>query len=235
MFLAMVHILDYAVMKYVTDCPLLVKQEHLHAKMHHQGQKNMKTEGDRLGRFWLLGKLFDIILLRLGRTVGVSVAAGVEATAGHLIYYASSAPFVKDCESDVCLFHFLEELEHGLLTVQSIKKQSHFIVRLLLFPIMCILWCVSCLSPIITAFVVDPIIIFKPTTYVQLVKYIGTLGFAWMASEWAMVSLWLVPYALDNYKEHEKKYAYYVARWDARKIPYEIVDQASYDLYTCEY
>lgn len=235
LFLAMVHILDYAVMKYVTDCPLLVKQEHLHAKMHIKGQKNKKAEGDELKRFLPLAKAFDLLLLRLGRTIGVSVACAVESTSAHLLYYASSTPFLKDWESDVLLIHFLEEIEHGLLTVQSIKKQTYFVVRLLLYPLMVLLWAITCVYPLLSTFIANPSLLIKPSTLPQMIQYIGILGFACITVEWAMFSLWLMPFVIDDFSEHKKKYAYYEARLNERKIPFQIVDQADYDLYAIEY
>jgi hypothetical protein len=235
-FLAIVHILDYAVMKYVSDCPFLVKQEHLHAKMHIKGHKNKKAEGDELKRFWPFGKLFDILLLRLGKSIGISVTCAIESTSAHLFYYASSSPFLKDWESDVTLIHFLEEIEHGLLTVQSIKKHTHFLVRLILYPFLFPLWAIICVYPIISAFIAQPSIILRPwSTLPQLIQYIGVMGFACLAVEWAMFSLWLVPFTVDDFNEHKKKYTYYEARLNERKIPFQIVDQASYDLYACEY
>merc|ERR1712046_379483 len=80
LFLKTVHILDYAVMKYVDkDCETLSKQEHGHAKMHLEGQKDL-AETDRMARWEPITWLFHFLLLGCGRTVGIALAGGVEAS-----------------------------------------------------------------------------------------------------------------------------------------------------------
>jgi hypothetical protein len=231
LFLKLVDILDFAVMKYVRDCPILVQQEHRHAAFHKKGQKKKVQEGDSLTRFWLLTKIFDLVLLRSGPIIGAHLACAVETASTNVLYYAAASPFISDYESDLVLFHSFEEVEHSGLTVQSLKKQTYFLVRLILLPLMLLIVFLFEYSPLITLTLSSPtLFITRPRTIIDMILFFGTASMGFLTGAWAVIAIWLSPFALESWHDQQMKYDFYQKRVQRRGILFEEEEKQTYPL-----
>lgn len=178
MFLALVHILDYAVMKYVgDDVKLLVEQEHQHAKMHLAGQKEEEIIGHGFTRFAPLDFIFRRLFLRMGRTLGLTLSLGLEtsSSAGFSVLFCMPFCGYGTQLTDVTVFHMYEEVEHGVVTVAQLRPQTNFIVRVICFPVTVALWVAFVSVPVITRTLPRPMTLLNPMTYVDMAMYLLTM------------------------------------------------------------
>ncbi len=228
LFLATVHILDYAVMKYVHDCRLLAKQEQAHARMHMEG---IKAQPSGFNRFTLLAKLFNILLLRLGQPFGLASTLAVETVAGPCFHTIGKSRFMKDWETDLTLFHMFEEVEHGPLTVQSLKKQSSFLMRLLTYFPMVGLTIVFFLLPPFLKLVSSPLLFFRqPSAFIDLLYFYAAFLPAFFRANWLLLAYYLSPVAVEREEEITKAFDYFKQRVSQRGIAVDDVDSESYAL-----
>jgi hypothetical protein len=51
--------------------------------------------------------------------------------------------------NDLTLIHILEEVEHGMVTVQTLRPRTNFIMRLVSFPLLILVAFVYFISPVI--------------------------------------------------------------------------------------
>lgn len=229
MFLILVHILDYGVMKYVgTDITHLVEQEYRHAKMHHQGAKKEK-ETDPCRRWAPIVWLFDFLMLRCGRNFGAAIAGAVEASSGNAFYVSMLSPFVRNYPNDLVLFHFLEEMEHSELTVQNLRSKTYAFVRVFTFPVMMPLWFLFVLAPPLLHIVGHPWVLLRLKTYPQFVCYY--LGFipTLVAGLLGVVFHWVLPFS-EAKVFTTWRYKYCGDLVAARGIEFDIEEKCAYPL-----
>merc|ERR1712087_987072 len=114
---------------------MLTEQEHLHAKMHIQGEKTANQQGNTAKRWKLMASLIDFFLLRCGRSIGIACTGYVESVAAEVLYLTCQLPFVRWWLNDLLLFHVFEEIEHSELTVQILGDKSSVLMRIATFPL----------------------------------------------------------------------------------------------------
>lgn len=210
-----------------------------HLFFFRRGQKTATTEGDAGARFKLVRWGFDVLLLRLGAAVGTAGSLAVETLTGMGFYHASSLAHLvgaQDHENNLTLFHQFEEMEHGALTVQALKKRTSFLLHLLLLPVVMIVVSLFYFTPMITAILANPrerLLVAPKKTLVDFCQYTFVALIGWGTMMWLLVAYWLSPVAVEPYESHHAKYyEYFKKRVEARKISYDIVEKADYSL-TC--
>ena len=219
---------DYCVMKALgSDIPLLSKQEHLHAKMHHQGRAERERLAHRLARWAWFAGIVDFFLLRCGRHVGSSLVGFVEATTGLWTYYMMILPGTKGFMSNEIAFHAFEELEHGPLTTQYLRKQVSPIMPLLLFPLGVAVYLIYFFAPPLMVLVTNPLHLVRLQTYVDFVTYYSTFLPVFVLTMYACITYWVLPFAEDPV-QHQARYQYFQQLCHERGIQYTIVESATY-------
>jgi hypothetical protein len=224
------NILDYSVMKYVgEDVSILSRQEGKHAVLHIAAMKHRKLQGEHATRWkWFLW-LADLLLLRCGRALGVSLVTHIEAAAWSWFFFPIYLPFVKNGLPNLFVFHGMEEVEHGALTVQSLRKQTNVVFSLLTFPIVIIVHIVLLLCPPISAIMMNPKLLLLPQTYLNLINYYLAFGPGFIGSTIGQIVYCLLPF-------HESQFLFqlmhkiYEGEIKARGITFKVVDQDTYTL-----
>jgi len=224
------NILDYAVMKYVgEDVSILSKQEGKHAVLHLAAMKYRKTQGENATRWgWFLW-LADFLLLRCGRVLGVSLALHIEAAAWCWFYVPVVSPFVKGGLPNLFVFHGMEEVEHGALTVHCLRKQTSILLSLLTFPLVVIVHIVLLLCPPLSAIIVRPQLLLLPQTYLDLVYYYITFGVGFIGSTFGQIAYCLLPFHESQavYNKMQKDMEYEIK---ARNIKFNVLEKETYAL-----
>lgn len=68
--------------------------------------------------------------------------------------------------SDLTLFHTFEEIEHGMVTVQTLRPKTNLFMRILVIPLLILVLLSFFIFPVLFLLLSKPIIIFYPSTYV---------------------------------------------------------------------
>jgi len=231
LFLAITEVLDFAVMRYVKDCPILIEQEYGHAKMHHQGIKEAKTHDDHLKRFGPLKVLFRLLFLRLGPAVGSTLSCAIETLSSRTFHSMAVFPYAcKGSETDLVLYHYFEEMEHGALTVQSLKRKSSIFLRLALFPVMCLLTLVFfVIGPIVTKLASDPLLfIRRPLAIFHLPPFLLKFGYGNLVSWYEIIAVWISPWAKEDMPQYKIQNAQVLELLKAREVGFDIVKTEDY-------
>lgn len=229
LFLTTVHILDHAVMKYVRDCRILSKQEQAHARMHLEG---MRASAPKPKRHVVLAALFDLLLLRMGQRFGAACALAVETVAGPAFYSLGRSGVLNDWESDLTLFHMFEEVEHGPLTVQSLRKRSSLPFKLLAFVPMFLLTVIFFLLPPVLKLVGTPLLFLRrPLAIVDLVTFYATFIPAFLMSNWMLIAYFLSPVAVERHQDVAAARDHFQERIARRGLRHEVVDSEAYPLW----
>jgi len=227
LFLHITDVLDFGVMKYVgDDCPLLVKQEYCHSRFHNEGKKEKLDRNASLKRFDVFRMIFDLLALRLGRDVGAATCLAVEVGAIDAFYGISAMGTVKDQETDLVLFHYMEEAEHSALTVQSLKKKCPLYLRIVMFPLMMALYpLIFLLGPLLTIAFTRPSLFLDVTS---LMKYVTTQLPGVCLGWWALMKYYISPDAVESYSSYRRSYDHFVERAAKRNFQYVIESEEVY-------
>ncbi len=181
-FLSCSHIVDYAVMRYVgNSVSILKKQESRHAKMHLAEIKRSEEQGQVCRRLIPLQWYLDRLLLKSGRTIGLTLSLAIETAASISFYTLARLPFCRHL-SDLTLLHMWEEVEHGIVTAHHLRRQSHFLPRMLCFPIAVGIFAGLFLQPPLTLLLSSPWLLLRWRTYPDAVSYYLSFGPAFFAS-----------------------------------------------------
>jgi hypothetical protein len=225
------NILDYAVMKYVADdVRILSKQEGKHAVLHIAAMKQRKSDGEPATRWkWLLF-LSDLLMLRCGRALGVVLVTHIEAAAWAWFFIPLYLPCVNAGLPNLFVFHGMEEVEHGALTVQSLRKQTNPVFSLITFPIVVIVHFVLLLCPPIATIILHPQLLLKPKSYLDLLNYYIAFGISFVTTFIAQIVYCVLPF-------HESQTLYNIMHQvfhkeiKVRGIQFNIVENETYKLY----
>lgn len=219
---------DFSVMKALQrDIPLLSKQEHLHAKMHNQAKAERKRQEQSMKRWEWFIYLADLFLLRMGPEIGGTIAGFVESTSALWMYLPMALPFNRRFGNNEYVFHSMEELEHGPLTTQYLRSKLHPLSPLLLFPIAVVVFAVFFLFPPVAVLVFEPTQFFKLRNVGHLARYYGTFVPVFIATTFALVLYWVLPFRIDD-NLHHQIFEYFADVAKDRRIKYEIVDKETY-------
>jgi len=186
-------IFDFGVMKVLqSDLPAVSKQEHLHAKMHREAAKaeNGRVE-DPLKRWTWLYLLTDFLILRCGKMMTITLCGATEAST----YLWGYAPFcyMDKYMDNVLLFHFMEESEHSMLTVQGFKKQGSVILNFVLYPLFAIFTFVLFFLPPYVRMLAEPSLLLNPKTYIDLVKFHLFMTVIYIGANLGVIAHWVFP------------------------------------------
>jgi hypothetical protein len=168
LILSLGHIPDYCACKVIDPAvlPVLVEQEYNHARMHNK-QKPVEYE-----RFRIIRKIYDFGMLRCGMTMSMLTLCAFETVNSSVFYTYITQNIIENVFCDALLFHFLEEIEHGCVTVSYLRPRTNWIFRLVLsFPIYFMLF-FTFLYPICSRIVYNPMDLVDLRMYIELVKYV---------------------------------------------------------------
>lgn len=222
------HVLDLAVMKYVdSDVPMLALQERQHSKLHRmcEDANAAKNGGDRWA--WLR-RIAELLLLR-NRTLGVSLAGHLEAGAWVWFALPLTLPFCKGFASNLFLFHGMEEMEHGALTLNSLQRQSGPLLAVATLPFVVAGYFVFFLAPPIVRAVAEPSLLALPSTYGHLANYYATFLPTYIMTVWISLPRWILRWSEDQ-GEYEARVNLFKELLSERKFEFRIVDEATYEL-----
>eukprot|EP00494_Astrolonche_serrata_P024874 UN25134 len=153
-FNAIVTPVDFGVMKYCDeDLKILAEQEYGHSKMQNDHQKHQRKLGtDRTYLWCWYWWLLDLLLLRVGKTVGISSTGYIESSAYSIAYYPFAVKFIEPYMDNAILFHFFEEIEHDQITVSDLKKKNNFLADTVMLPVSWVLYTVWIYGSIIMVY-----------------------------------------------------------------------------------
>jgi len=197
--------------------------------LHIAAMKQRKGEGDPAVRWKWFTWLADLLLLRCGRTLGVSLALHIEAAAWAWFYYTVSLPFVSGSLPNLFVFHGMEEVEHGALTVQQLRKQTSIFLSLLTFPIVVVVHVVLLLSPPVSALILRPGLLLNPRIYVDLFNYYMAFGVGFLMSTYGQIMYCLLPLQ-ESQTMYTKMHKYFLEEIKARGIKFDVIAQETYTL-----
>ena len=213
--------LDCAVMFYANEIEFLKKQEDLHAKLH---TTIMKDDPVVLKyRFWK--KALKVVLLKTPEWLSVNILGNVETSFGNGMWIAEFA--MGEFWSDLLVFHWFEESEHGVITCSNFKQRYNVLIRIVLAPrgLLCltVLW----VLPIFMRIYYHPSIIFSLKTYLQLIVYLGAISLGITCNVAECFLFWILPF------EHSKEYYTYVRnsfekQIKKRNIDFKVNDEKEY-------
>ena len=152
--------------------------------MHREGSASLGP----LPRLYIpLLKLAQAVLIRMGPVVGTVIALGVEVASADSFYAVDRmlTQLGDDSVSDLVLFHMLEEVEHGALTIQILQDRSTLGARLLALGPSMVLYFVMFLGTPLLAFLRHPLpLLQKPGTMLK----VGTMHMRAMhrMSQWRL-------------------------------------------------
>ena len=224
LFLTTVDVLDMAVMKYAdASVPLLQQQEYKHAKMHREGIiDRLGSAADIPLRYKVSAKAFKLLLLGLGPHIGRCIALGAEAAGAATSHAFDQGTFFNGDVplSNLVLFHLFEEVEHGMLTMQALKKDTYFILRLLLLPLQIMLSAGFFLGAPVYKLLGDPAIIYRQPLVVirDLVPFCGTFLPAFIVNLHTLLVLYLNPFSKPSYPALCKQHDHFKKRIEKRNI-----------------
>jgi len=187
--------------------------------MHHEGMKELSGV-DLCSRWKPIVALFDFLVLRCGSVVGVALAGGVEASS-RAFFTSMRLPFVRDYPSNLVLFHFFEEFEHGSVTVHILRGKTNVLMRALSIPPMCVLWVVFLMSPPLLHALAHPWVLVRPSTYLQMVLYYLNFTPAVIDAWGCLVWHWLLPFP-EGVPDSTTRYVYCKDLVDARGIKFDV-------------
>eukprot|EP00389_Voromonas_pontica_P005175 GDKH01007731.1.p1 GENE.GDKH01007731.1~~GDKH01007731.1.p1 ORF type:complete len:274 (-),score=48.97 GDKH01007731.1:164-985(-) len=186
------HVVDYAVMKYIDkEVPFLVKQEHLHAKLHHAGQKQHKQNGNMMKRWKWFVMAVDCLMLRCGPAIGVNITGHVEAATPSLFCMIDSHCQDQNFSSGLFLFHGFEELEHAALTIAALRAKTSVLWAIAIFPFFFLAMFVLVLMPPVVLILAKPSVLFRVRAPLELVRYYSLMVPIFLRTLYDSVTHWV--------------------------------------------
>ena len=157
---------DVAVSKYTDHLELLKLQEDQHASMHTS--TCLATLVSR--RYYYVKKLLKLVLMSTPAWFSKNILGNVETSFSNSVYISQFILGKFFCR--MCVFHWMEEAEHSVLTSSHFKRDFNPVVRLLLYPIGCLALIALWVIPIPVAIICKPTMALSPQSYLNLVQYV---------------------------------------------------------------
>lgn len=214
--------LDCAVMLYANDIEFLKKQEDLHAKLHTTIIKDHPVVLKY--KFWK--KVLKLVLLKTPEWLSVNILGNVETSFGNGMWIAEFV--MGEFWTDLLVFHWFEESEHGVITCSNFKKRYNVFIRIALAPVgvLCLglLW----VLPIFMKFYYDRSIAFYAKTWLQLIVYVVAIILGIGCNVVECLLFWILPF------EHSKEYYTHVRnsfekQIGKRNIEFKVIDEKEYN------
>jgi len=213
--------LDLGVMVYTKDIQILSKQEDQHSIMH---TKLMKDHPAVLRyKFWK--NQMKIVLLKTPVWLSENILGVIETSFGNGVWVCQK--ILGKFWSNICIFHWFEESEHGVITSAEFKRRYNPLVRLLLCPIGLICLIHLWILPIGMKLYYEPRLFRSLKMYLDLGIYLITVVVAVSLHVFETVLYWLLPFKrpecyyqmVKNELEEQVK---------ERQIEFKIIDQKEY-------
>jgi len=208
-------------MRYLEEVEILHKQENLHAEIHTKFMKSHPASP----RYKHFKKLLKFILLETPRWFSENALGNIETSFGNSVWI-SQIP-IGNFWTNILVFHWFEESEHGVVTCNRFKNKYNAFVRLLLSPIAILFLAILWVYPILMKILTNPIVLIFPSTYFYLIQYLmgALLGMFIHIGE--CILFWLMPF------EHAKGYYNFVrASFEKlvkeRKIEFKVIEEKEY-------
>jgi len=157
---------DVAVSKYTDDLEILKLQEDQHAALHTSTCVATLVSS----RYYYVKKLLKIALMSTPAWFSKNILGNVETSFSNSVYFSQLVLGKFFCR--MCVFHWMEEAEHSVLTSSHFKKDFNPVVRLLLYPIGCLALIALWVIPIPVAIICKPSMALSPQSYLNLVQYV---------------------------------------------------------------
>jgi len=224
MMLKIVPIVDFSVMKYVgQDVPLIHEQEYAHAKMHRAGCKE-EIKVDKMNRFDWLYWVMDLLYLRCGPLLGLTMCGLTES--GSVAGFYTTSLF-QGALTNLLLFHAFEEAEHSTLTVQCIGGKVNIMHRLLAIPMALMGAFMFWWSPIFFRIGREPSILLKPKTYSDLITHCIMAVFCSTAFFLAVIVFWVFGFNESTYR-YKSTYNKFKKMISEKNIQFEVKKMETY-------
>jgi len=230
LFEYLANVVDYGVMKFVgEDVGILSKQEQKHALLHLAAIKQRKADGEHALRWKWFTAITEFLVLRCGKTFGSALVLHAEATSWAWMFLPVYLPWLKEGLPNLFVFHGMEEVEHGALTIQSLKNRTNPVLLLLTAPGAVILIFVVLLCPPISVLIFQPKLLFSLKTYFDLVIFYLVFGISFVAAIFAEVVYGILPFRESEFL-HNFIYNFLQKEIKERGIKFNVVDQETYVL-----
>lgn len=222
-------VLDIAVMKYVGNgVPMISEQECQHAKMHREVQREHAGNGDSVHRWKWLIWIADFFLLRCGAPLGISLCGHIEACAWVWFGLPLMTP-ISGFANNIYVFHGLEEIEHGALTVQDLGAKSKILIDFASFPLSVAFHFLLLLSAPVVVLLVQPSKYLQPKTYLDLSSYFCVFVPTFLLCIAAMILHWLLRLP-ESESRQTSFHAYFEKMLEERGVKFDIIKKERYDL-----
>ncbi|KAI9299535.1 hypothetical protein BJ944DRAFT_274157 [Cunninghamella echinulata] len=210
-------------MIFAKDIQILKQQEDQHAMIH---TKNMKTH-EAAERYDIFKRFLKFLILKSPEMISINILGNIETSFGHGMYIAQQilGPFW----SNILVFHWYEESEHGVVTANHFKQQYNILIRLLLFPLGIIALSFLWFLPVGMKLFYQPKIAFLPSTYVSLLSYVIMANIVILVHIFDGLLLWVLPFKRTLTYYHTIKDTF-DHQMKLRKIEFEIIDKESYHI-----
>lgn len=234
LFDVLLPLLDYCVMKHAaTELPVLSEQERLHAKMHHESNKERKAANSIPFRWrWLV--TIGRYLLRdcPSPQVQLGLCGHIEATTSVWVYTMYVMPFTRGFFTNGLLYHALEETEHGSLTTQWMRNKLYTLMPLLTFPFAVVLYFSLFLLPPVMKLLIEPTLLLrKPIKTCQdLVLYYSTFVPVFVVAVLTCIFCWVLPFIPEMDASRDAKLQVWEAEAKRRGMTYTIAKTATYTI-----
>ncbi|CAO3632501.1 unnamed protein product [Cunninghamella blakesleeana] len=213
--------LDVGVMVFAKDVKILKLQEDQHAMIH---TNTMKTH-EAARRYDGIKRFLKFLVMKSPEIISINILGNIEASFGHSMYISQRilGPFW----SNILVFHWYEESEHGMVTTQHFKEKYNIIIRFLLFPLGILVLACLWFLPIIMKLLDQPTVLLKPSTYVYLFKYVFMTLIVVPVHIIDGLFLWVLPFKrpLSYYNTVKNAFDQLMTQ---RKIEFDIIDKDSY-------
>lgn len=193
-FLNMGDIIDYSVMKLVSDdVQILTDQEHQHAKLHHIAAKVDEQSNEPHIKWFRY--CWDKMFLRLPRCLRASITLAVESMSPLMCWIGFVNPISKGQYNNLFAFHAFEEIEHAAVTCHRLKEECPFVLRvvgMMLFAFM------GEATVLIGEYVKIPLAIYRRPELILRPKF-------WLVDipvfyiNFSLLTLFLIPYMMVHY------------------------------------
>jgi len=213
--------LDCGVMSYAKEIDFLKQQEDQHAKLHTLIMKDHPAA--QKYKFWK--KVLKLVLLKTPQWLSENILGNVETSFGNGMWITQMT--LGKFWSNLLIFHWFEESEHGAVTSSFFKHRYNALIRLILAPIGVLCLALLWVLPIFMKLYYTPRIWLYPKTYLDLVIYLGAITLGWLLNVAECLVFWILPF------EHSTNYYKYVRssfekQIKERKIEFKVIKEKEY-------
>jgi len=214
--------LDTGVMIHAKDVEFLKEQEDQHAVIHNRYMEGHPAKF----RYDWLKKLIRFLLLKTPNWFSYNVLGNIEVSFGDAMWVSQFV--LGDFWSNILLFHWYEESEHGVITTGYFKKKYNAFIRLILSPIAVVVLALLWLLPVVMKILSSPLILLRVKTYLDLVEYLIAVALAVFVHVGDCVFFWILPFEHSLWHYHTVRDSF-EKQVKERKIEFSPKDKKEYE------